>query len=110
MLILDPSLLRDRLTYDPLEGTLRWRVAIAKHVRPGDDAGTLDDRGYIVVSIRNRKVYGHTVAWAMYHNQWPTGRITLEPVADRKESAPVRHPSRKLARGGSRPKAPDRGG
>lgn len=90
---LDPKLLRERLVYHAGDGTLRWRIAVSRHVKPGDDAGMIDDKGYIVVSVQNRKVYGHTIAWAMYYNQWPRGRIKLKSDTD-----PNLSPSERIAR------------
>lgn len=72
----------ERLTYNGLTGELKWRITVSRHVKPDDDAGMVNDKGYIVLSMRNRKYFGHTVAWALYYKKWPTGRIVLKSDSD----------------------------
>jgi hypothetical protein len=70
--VLTPEDARDRLSYDPQTGELRWRWAVAPRVRPGARADSLHRRsGYRIVKIRNRIYPAHRVIWLMVHGRWP---------------------------------------
>lgn len=58
---------RERLDYNPETGELRWKTGSWK----GRKAGTLDDRGYVVVQIHGLSYRAHRVAWLIVHGRWP---------------------------------------
>jgi hypothetical protein len=55
---------RDWLIYDPVEGTIVWKVRRAPNVKAGDRAGTKTDRGRI--SIFFDKQYYSVASMAVY--------------------------------------------
>jgi hypothetical protein len=78
--------LREKLSYDPDTGVLRWLIAPARNVRAGAEAGCVkasrhDARGN-AVSYRYVRI-GHEipaarVAWALYHGAWPLCKILFK--------------------------------
>jgi hypothetical protein len=66
-----------RLRYDPDQGTLYWRVNVGRHVRAGDEAGTLDYLGRVVVSLSGRKFLAHYLVWLLVHGSWPERPLRL---------------------------------
>src|SRR5262245_27259423 len=64
--------LKEHLYYHPGSGDF---VRIRRGARGvnfvGQQAGTADPRGYIVVEVKRRSYYGHQLAWLYVHGQWP---------------------------------------
>jgi hypothetical protein len=67
--------LRSILYYDPSTGVMTWRVRVADSVRVGDQAGHIDDKGYVRISIGNRQRRAHRLAWFYVTGEWPKGSI-----------------------------------
>lgn len=65
--------LRELLYIDD-DWLLRRRVDRRK-AKSGDVAGWSDGNGYRVVSINNRKLYGHRVIWALFYGEWPKDQL-----------------------------------
>jgi hypothetical protein len=63
--------IKERLSYDPESGTLTWRVDVARNVKAGAVAGSLNNRGRLNVSFDNRPFQAHRVIWAMVYGYWP---------------------------------------
>lgn len=61
------------LSYCPDDGKLRWKLAVAHRVKPGDVAGYTDIHGYKKVSIGGRKFYQHRVVLAIHGVEVPVG-------------------------------------
>ena len=75
--------LRNLFVYDPLAGSLVWRARplsdfptkrsrstwIARFA--GKVAGSVDDKGYRVVVIDNRKHREHRLIWFYFYGEWP---------------------------------------
>lgn len=74
---IDVETLRHWLTYEPETGLIRWRVKpLGQRRKEGDIAGNRDKQsGYIQIRLFYTKVYGHRVAWALYHGEWPSQQI-----------------------------------
>lgn len=70
----DPARLRELLNYEPATGKLTWRQ-FRPGVRPGDDAGTLTAKGYIVLTIDGSKIAASQAVWAMTNGTYPTRRL-----------------------------------
>ena len=58
--------LQKDFTYDPATGELTHARAKSSKVKQGDKAGTFNERGYIVVTIKGRKYLAHRIAWFIY--------------------------------------------
>ena len=71
---------RNRLTYDPLTGVMRWKddPSMPANWRSrfrGKEAGSLAANGYIIVAIGGFLMKGHRLIWAMENNEWPSMHI-----------------------------------
>lgn len=71
---------REALDYDPATGLLVWKVR--SDMAPqwngkfaGKIAGTINDRGYVVISINNKDFRAHRIAWAIVTGEWPKDEI-----------------------------------
>lgn len=71
----DPSVLRTLFTYNPTTGELFWSVDRSKRVKAGDLAGTINSKGYRVVSIKRVIFLAHRVIWAMCYGEWPPNYV-----------------------------------
>lgn len=80
----------DLLSYDPLSGTVTWKVNRAGGVKAGDVAGWNNgNRGYRRISIRENRAYAHHVAWLFITGEWPEDEIDHEngnPADNRAEN------------------------
>lgn len=68
------ELIRDYLSYDPETGVFRWAAKPRGRGYPyrvGDEAGTIDVRGYRVIRFRGVLYYAHRLAWFFAHGTMP---------------------------------------
>lgn len=84
---MEAGLLKDKLTYCPSSGKLRWKkrdrgqfknnqIYKAWNTKYSDKfAGYLENTGYLRVRIQSKTYQYHRVCWALYHGQWPKGQI-----------------------------------
>lgn len=63
------------LSYDPVTGVLLWKVGHGNMTKPGDVAGTMNDRGYLVVSFKGKGYRAHRLAWVLHHGEFPIDQI-----------------------------------
>jgi len=66
---------REMLAYDPATGALAWRKAVARNVKAGGKAGSLDARGYGQVRLHRRHYMAHRLVWLLHYGEWPKGEI-----------------------------------
>jgi hypothetical protein len=59
------SRLKERLTYDPITGILRWLPS--KSI-----AGYVGSNGYSYIRLDGRNLLAHRVAWVLTYGEWPT--------------------------------------
>ena len=62
---------RDFLNYDPESGLFTWKIDRSRGVKAGDIAGSINKRGYVVLSILNKRYKAHRLAWFMTYGEWP---------------------------------------
>lgn len=62
---------RDALEYNPLDGSLRWKISPTPRIKVGDLAGGFHGEGYQRVCVGQRTYLSHHVAWYLYHGYWP---------------------------------------
>jgi hypothetical protein len=77
---------RELLSYEPMSGSLTWkarqrngqpsRIFNAKFA--GKQAGTVNSKGYLMVSIHGRDMLAHRVIWLMTTGEWPDRDIDHE--------------------------------
>lgn len=61
-------------TYDA--GKLRWRGRLTgRHRVPDEEAGGLNQCGYVVVEVGGKAVGAHRIVWLMHTGSWPTCEI-----------------------------------
>ncbi len=68
--------LRKLLSYDAETGVFTRRVDCGGiGGRAGSVAGTMNDQGYVLVSVKSHQYRAHRLAWLYVTGQWPTGEI-----------------------------------
>lgn len=63
------------LAYDAETGVFTHRLRKPNGIKPGDRAGTLHSEGYIVISVKGKRLKAHRLAWLLMTGKWPTGEI-----------------------------------
>ena len=58
-----PEELRELLDYDPEAGKLTWKVQTSSRALAGEEAGSLESRGYRQIRIRGVRYPAHRLAW-----------------------------------------------
>src|SRR5229473_2986941 len=67
--------LKEILYYAPDTGIFIWLVRTACRVHIGDTAGSINDGGYIKISICDVKYQAHRLAWLYMTGEWPEYQI-----------------------------------
>lgn len=67
--------LREILSYDPDTGVFIWKKTLSNRNKVGNVAGTINDRGYIVITIKRKRLMAHRLAWLYYFCSEPNGVI-----------------------------------
>jgi hypothetical protein len=67
--------IRALISYDPLSGLFKNVVDRPPRAKADAPAGTVDDLGYIAISLGGRVYAAHRLAWIMSTGHWPTGEI-----------------------------------
>lgn len=90
---------RKAFAYNPVTGSLTWRVHRRPRIRPGDDAGTVLPDGHIAVTYKGRRYMGHHIAWAMHHGEWPGDRVVFKAMRDLRDpkNAPGKYEAKRRA-------------
>jgi hypothetical protein len=57
--------------YDSETGKLYWKISPIFNVKIGDEAGSLNERGYMYVKIKNKRYRLHRVVYKMCHKVEP---------------------------------------
>lgn len=69
--------------YNPLTGDLTWKVRADMAPQwnrkfPGRKAGTVNDRGYVIVAIYKKDFRAHRLIWVMMTGEWPQHEVDHE--------------------------------
>ena len=68
--------LKQLLAYSPDTGTFTWRVdGRGKVQRVGVRAGTISEKGYIIICADRKNYRAHRLAWFDVHGFWPPHEI-----------------------------------
>lgn len=65
---------RELLEYNPDTGVFKWRRT-AKGRRLDLSPGTVNDSGYLMITIGWRRWRAHRLAWLYMHSVWPSNQI-----------------------------------
>lgn len=67
---------REVLDYRPETGAFTWKSLVGKHSRlNGTQAGGLDPKGYLRISVGGLQHMAHRLAWLVTTGAWPVGRL-----------------------------------
>lgn len=66
--------LEPALEYDAREGVFIYLRAMGRQPA-GAPAGTMNNAGYLIISVDGQKILAHRIAWAWVHGKYPTGII-----------------------------------
>jgi len=58
-----------------LEGLFYWNVKASYNTIVGGVAGSLNSKGYVVISVCGRLYLGHRLAWLYMTGEWPKDEI-----------------------------------
>jgi HNH endonuclease/AP2 domain len=72
--VIDASELANYVDYDPATGSF-LRKKYKNQYKPGTDAGSLNNKGYVQVCIAGTPYKAHRVAWAIMTGEWPIYEI-----------------------------------
>jgi hypothetical protein len=72
--------------YDETTGLIYWLVSPSPKVLVGEVAGSLSDKGYVVVCYRGRRHLGHRLAWLIKYGAWPNSDLDHKNL-DRADNA-----------------------
>lgn len=77
---LSPAYVAAVLDYDPVSGDFRWRYRANASPQwngrfAGKLAGTVNDRGYVIICIDGGDFRAHRLAWAIMTGGWPSNEI-----------------------------------
>lgn len=66
---------QELLTYEPDTGLFRWKKPASNRMKPGQQAGSPNNLGYIYITVDGRKHRAHRLAWLVIHGQMPSQEI-----------------------------------
>lgn len=75
---LSPEVLRQLLRYEPETGKMYWRErpnAQFSAKFANTEAGRVDRKGYVKISVLGVSLRGHRVVWALSFGEWPSEDI-----------------------------------
>ena len=61
------------LRYVPLTGIFYWKVSLTHSIKVGDEAGSPDKNGYILIKIDGKLYRAHRIAHLLMTGHWPEG-------------------------------------
>lgn len=67
--------LHELLDYNSDTGSFRWKVASAARIKPDSTAGSLDNHGYIKITIKRKLFKAHRLAWLYVFGEMPNGQV-----------------------------------
>ena len=53
------------------DGSLYWKISNSNRIKIGDQAGSLEQTGYLITSVNGKKELVHRVIFAMHHGYLP---------------------------------------
>lgn len=72
---LTQSRLKELLHYDDATGVFTWLKPTAARCKAGDTAGSISDRGYVLIGVDTRIYRAHRLAWLYQTGAFPKKHI-----------------------------------
>lgn len=69
------EVLRKLLTYNEDTGVFYWNDSPANSVAAGKAAGSIDQRGYVIIKILGVRHYAHRLVVLYKTGEWPTKKM-----------------------------------
>lgn len=60
----------EELDYDPATGVFTWRHK-KRGIRAGSVAGSVNEKGYVLITFSGRRYRAHRLAWLHHFGKWP---------------------------------------
>lgn len=67
--------LREVVHYDHQTGQFTWIKTLSARAVAGKPAGTINQRGYLVITIDRKRLFAHRLAWLYHYGSRPSGVI-----------------------------------
>lgn len=64
--------LKDILVYHPDTGVFTWKITRSPNSLEGGLAGSIDDKGHVIINTGNRHIMAQRLAWYFTHGVWPS--------------------------------------
>lgn len=63
------------LRYEPESGKLFWKKAPGKRIKVGAEAGSIGQKGYVIIGLKSKGYKAHRIAWCLVKGSWPAQEI-----------------------------------
>lgn len=77
---------RKLLSYDPETGVLTWKIRVARNIKAGYEAGSINSSGYRNISIsingKRKSLKAHRISWFIYYNEMPNVMDHINEIKD----------------------------
>ncbi len=98
--------LKEHLSYDPLTGVFLWKPRRWRSAK--GEAGCLNAKGYLVITIDNRQYSAHHLAWLYVFGEWPREELdhhdtnrSNNRISNLREAEPIENRANTRPRGAS---------
>lgn len=80
MALITPGRLRELLHYSPETGAFTWvtKASPQSRIQPGEPAGSICGKGYILVTVDGKQYKASRLAWLYMTGEWPKGEVDHE--------------------------------
>lgn len=69
------KIIRDSLEYNPLNGEFKLKKRLSNRINIGDVAGSIHKKGYVIISLKGKRIFAHILAWCITYDRLPIGQI-----------------------------------
>jgi len=72
---LDLSIFLQVLDYNQETGRFTWKIAPRPCIKAGDQAGTVNSKGYRLIKFQGKHILAHRLAWYFVHGRLPVDQL-----------------------------------
>jgi hypothetical protein len=69
--MLTQEYIRSILHYNQITGQFTWLKTLSNRAKKGSFAGTINPRGYMVITIQRKRLFSHRLAWLYVYGVMP---------------------------------------